>query len=96
LKIQDLLSKVDVATLCLIALCARTVTVGASIGDSIAILSICGLVGYVKFLNKQDKTWMKNILEEISSLKNFMTSLKMSQEVKKVHEKPQNRSQRNW
>lgn len=94
MKIVDFLSKTNIAMLCLLALTARAVIFGANIGDALAIMAIAGLFAYNKYLGREEKTWMKAVLEEVKYLREVISSIKLRQDLRKADEKPQEKNQR--
>lgn len=63
--------------LAFIAFTIRLVTFGASIGDSIALLGLCGLIAYQFFIEPKRMSEFENLKQEVALLKNAVSSLKI-------------------
>ena len=94
MKIKELVSKINIPMVCMIAITVRIVVFGANIGDSLSLIGIVGLLGYLKYLNKSDQTWMRDVQNEVKKLRDAMTSVKMQQGIRKTHERPQDKDKR--
>ena len=92
-KLLDLLSKTNIAMICLIAITVRIVLIGASIGDSIAYLGLCGLFGFVYYTNSLNATWMKTMTENLKVLRDEVSGMKVSQNMRKMNDTAQKKPQ---
>lgn len=63
----------------LVALCARSVVFGASVGDALAIAAAAGLYGYWLYLeSKKELPVNEQVREEIQELRGAINALKIS------------------
>lgn len=72
--------------ICLFGVICRIIAIGASIGDALALLSICAIWGWLQFLHKKDDSWKTSIINHINELKLEISSLKINQNVRKINE----------
>lgn len=92
--INKLLSLSAIGNLAFISLIVKIVLSGASIGDALALIGVAGLIGYNTFLTRKDDEWKRHIERELIDIKNSVTSVKINQNVKKMHsvaEKPESK-----
>ena len=68
----------DIPLICLIAFVIRLLIVGASVGDSIALLGLAGLFGFIKFISKKDEDWKLLIEKELKQLRNEVISARLN------------------
>lgn len=70
----------------------RLVLLGASIGDSIAIVSLAAILAYKWFLSKNTEVITESVTKDIADLKNHMQALKIDRVyTKKPVNEPQNK-----
>ncbi len=64
----------------------RLIAVGATIGDAIALISLVGIYGFVKFMDRHRVEQYNELKEEIENLKNNIQSVKLSVGLRKQNE----------
>jgi hypothetical protein len=67
-------------TLCLVAgIVIRSVVFGASIGDAIALCAVCGLHGYLQYLNSVKTIPINDsVRAELAEIKSTVNALKIA------------------
>lgn len=95
-KLLELVSKVNIAMLCLLAVTARVVVFGASIGDAIALVGLAVLFGFNAYLNRLNSTWMDTMNDNLKKLRDEISGFKMSQGIRKMNEKPQDTTNKRY
>jgi hypothetical protein len=60
----------------------RLIILGSSIGDSLALVSIAGILGYKWFLAKDKHDALAGIKQDIEDMKTHMQALKMDKIIK--------------
>jgi len=93
-KLLELISKTNIAMICLLAITTRIVLFGASIGDAIALLGTAGLFGFIIYMNRLDSNWMKTMNENLVKVRDEISGFKMGQGMRKMNEKPQDNTKR--
>lgn len=64
----------------------RLISVGASIGDAIALISLVAIYGFMRFMDRQQVEQYNELKEEIENLKNNIQSVKLSVGLRKQNE----------
>ena len=87
-KIQAFFSliKKNIPELIFLAFSIRLISVGATLGEALALISFVGIYGFLKFLEKSKMEDQQKITAELENLKNAIQSVKMAQGLKKQHE----------
>jgi hypothetical protein len=82
-KLKALLLSLNMQITLVCLFTARLVIFGAGIGDAIALLSLCGLYGYMKWLDQhQYKKPTEDIQRQLEEFKNVLAVFRMGQAIK--------------
>ncbi len=71
--------KQNLPELTFFAFSIRLIALGASIGDAIALVSLVGIFGFFRFLDRKKVEQYDYLEKEIENLKNGLQSVKVSQ-----------------
>lgn len=71
------LKNINVPMIGFIAVTAHIVSMGAQIGDALALMAICGLYGYKAYLTKNANDSVTHLEKELSTIRNDIGSLKI-------------------
>lgn len=85
------LLKNNAALLLLSSLGIRSLLYGSNIGDALVIISLCSLVGFIKFQEKKEVTELDELKQDVKILKDAIQGLKIERAIRR----PQNESNQN-
>lgn len=93
-KIIDLFSSISIPMIIFIGICIRCIFLGATLGDALVVLGVSGVYAYNKYLDRRDDNWKRKMESQLIEIKNAVTSIKMSNSVRKAYEKKETEKRR--
>lgn len=79
--LKEYVKKLNIPMICLVLVTGRVVLTGASIGDSISIIALAGLFGFLTYTNQKTGSWMATIESEIIKIKNELQSARLNNSI---------------
>jgi hypothetical protein len=86
-KIKEFFLNFSMPLILCSAFVGKIIIYDASLGDSIALLGLCGLYGYHLFLNKEKARQSDNIQRDIKLIRDEVQAIKMGKTFRKTYEK---------
>jgi hypothetical protein len=91
-KIKDFILSVNVTVFIFFLIGVRITAVGASIGDALAIVSLCALQGFNAWLKQQEKPDINiELKKEVSDIKAYISGLSIKAGLKSPSPSQENR-----
>lgn len=82
-KIKDFMISINFTILVLLMIGTRITICGASIGDALALIAVCGLQGFAKLLeSKKSEPINEQLARELNDIKTTVSGLLIKQTVK--------------
>lgn len=95
-KLKSLITSVNVPMVAFIAFTARLVYTGSTVGDAIALVSLAGVYGFHKYINRKDEKWKQMVETQIVEIKNHVQSVKMRQNARSIYEPKDQKEQKRY
>jgi len=81
MKLKEYIKKINIPMVCLTAFVVRIVVLGASVGDSIALVGLASLFGFAIYLNRKDTSWKEIIERELQKVKQELQSNRLNNNI---------------
>lgn len=79
------MKNINASLILLIAQTARCVGFGASIGDAIALIALCGLYGYLQLLkSKESEPLNDKVAKDLDEVKSAIAAIKVGRTIGRI------------